>query len=86
MYILREEEDNRQTVFSTGHQAQVYLRTAEVTGTIELPDDVEEFYPGDRLTVVITFTTPIAINNGVHFSIREQRRLIGVGVVAGVME
>jgi elongation factor Tu len=86
VYVLTKEEGGRHTPFFPGYRPQFYFRTTDVTGTIELPEGVEMVMPGDHITMTIKLITPIAIEEGLNFAIREGGRTVGAGVVASVIE
>ena len=86
VYVLKKEEGGRHTPFFNGYRPQFYFRTTDVTGTIELPKDVEMVMPGDNVTMTIKLITPIACEEGLRFAIREGGRTVGSGVVAKVIK
>ena len=86
VYVLTKEEGGRHTPFFPGYRPQFYFRTTDVTGTIELPEGVEMVMPGDNIQMTIKLITPIAIEEGLRFAIREGGRTVGAGVVASVIE
>jgi len=86
VYVLTKEEGGRHTPFFPGYRPQFYFRTTDVTGTIELPAGVEMVMPGDNVQMTIKLITPIAIEEGLRFAIREGGRTVGAGVVASVIE
>jgi len=86
VYVLTKEEGGRHTPFFNGYRPQFYFRTTDVTGTIKLPDGVEMVMPGDNIDMEITLITPIAMEQGLRFAIREGGRTVGSGVVAKVIE
>ena len=86
VYVLTKEEGGRHTPFFNGYRPQFYFRTTDVTGNIKLPEGVEMVMPGDNIDMEITLITPIAIEQGLRFAIREGGRTVGSGVVAKVME
>jgi len=86
IYILSKEEGGRHTPFFKGYRPQFYFRTTDVTGTCELPDGVEMVMPGDNVQMVITLHSPIAMDEGLRFAIREGGRTVGAGVVAKIIE
>ena len=86
MYVLTKEEGGRHTPFFNGYRPQFYFRTTDVTGNIKLPDGVEMVMPGDNIDMEITLITPIAIEQGLRFAIREGGRTVGSGVVSKVIE
>ena len=86
VYVLTKEEGGRHTPFFNGYRPQFYFRTTDVTGTIKLPEGVEMVMPGDNIRMEITLITPIAMEQGLRFAIREGGRTVGSGVVAKVIE
>ena len=86
VYVLKKEEGGRHTPFFNGYRPQFYFRTTDVTGDISLPAGVEMCMPGDNIQMNIELITPIAIEEGLRFAIREGGRTVGSGVVAKVME
>ena len=86
VYVLTKDEGGRHTPFFNGYRPQFYFRTTDVTGNIKLPDGVEMVMPGDNIDMEITLITPIAIEQGLRFAIREGGRTVGSGVVAKVLE
>jgi elongation factor Tu len=81
VYVLTKEEGGRHTPFFGGYRPQFYFRTTDVTGVIELPEGVEMVMPGDNIQMSIELITPIAIEEGLRFAIREGGRTVGAGVV-----
>ena len=86
VYVLKKEEGGRHTPFFNGYRPQFYFRTTDVTGTIELPEGVEMVMPGDNVRMTIKLITPIAIEQGLRFAIREGGRTVGSGVVSAIIE
>ena len=86
VYVLKKEEGGRHTPFFNGYRPQFYFRTTDVTGTIELPAGVEMVMPGDNISMTIKLITPIAIEQGLRFAIREGGRTVGSGVVSTIIE
>ncbi len=86
VYVLTKEEGGRHTPFFTGYRPQFYFRTTDVTGTIELPQGVEMVMPGDNIKMTIKLITPIAIEQGLRFAIREGGRTVASGVVSEIIE
>ena len=86
VYVLTKEEGGRHTPFFSGYRPQFYFRTTDVTGTIALPEGVEMVMPGDNIKMTIKLITPIAIEKGLRFAIREGGRTVGSGVVSNVIE
>lgn len=86
VYVLTKEEGGRHTPFFNGYRPQFYFRTTDVTGVITLPEGVEMCMPGDNIKMTIELITPIAIEEGLRFAIREGGHTVGAGVVTGVIE
>jgi elongation factor Tu len=86
VYVLTKDEGGRHTPFFTGYRPQFYFRTTDVTGEVKLPDGVEMVMPGDNVTMTIGLITPIAMEEGLRFAIREGGRTVGAGVVTKVLE
>jgi len=86
VYVLSKEEGGRHTPFFTGYRPQLFIRTTDVTGAIELPEGVEMVMPGDNIRMGIRLIQPIAIEEGLHIAIREGGRTVGAGVVTKVLE
>ena len=86
VYVLTEKEGGRQKPLFSGYRPQFYFRTTDVTGTITLPDDVEMCRPGDNVDMSVDLITPIAIEKGLRFAIREGGRTVGSGVVIEIKE
>lgn len=84
VYILSKEEGGRHTPFFNNYRPQFYFRTTDVTGVITLPEGVEMVMPGDRVTITCELITPIAMEEGLRFAIREGGRTVGSGVVANI--
>ncbi|MCQ4827220.1 elongation factor Tu, partial [Eubacterium callanderi] len=85
VYVLTKEEGGRHTPFFDGYRPQFYFRTTDVTGNIKLPEGVEMVMPGDNVEMEITLITPIAIEEGLRFAIREGGRTVGSGAVAKII-
>ena len=85
-YILTKDEGGRHKPFFTGYRPQFYFRTTDVTGTIALPEGVEMVMPGDNVTIKAELITPIAMEKGLRYAIREGGRTIGAGVVSNITE
>jgi elongation factor Tu len=85
-YILTKEEGGRHTPFFTNYRPQFYFRTTDVTGIVELPEGVEMVMPGDNIKMTISLITPIAMDQGLRFAIREGGRTVGAGVVSKILE
>ena len=86
VYVLKREEGGRHTPFFQGYRPQFYVRTTDVTGTISLPAGVEMVMPGDDINMDIELITPVAIETGLRFAIREGGRTVGAGVVTEVSD
>jgi len=86
VYVLTKEEGGRHTPFFSGYRPQFYFRTTDVTGVIRLPEGVEMVMPGDNVRMDIELITPIAIEEGLRFAIREGGRTVGAGVVTAIKE
>ena len=86
VYILSKDEGGRHTPFFKGYKPQFYIRTTDVTGTIELPAGVEMVMPGDNIAMTVTLGTSVAIEEGTRFAIREGGRTVGAGVVSKILE
>ena len=84
VYVLTKEEGGRHTPFFNGYRPQFYFRTTDVTGVAELPAGVEMVMPGDNVNMVVKLITPIAVEEGLRFAIREGGRTVGAGVVTGI--
>ena len=85
VYVLKKEEGGRHTPFHNNYRPQFYVRTTDVTGTINLPDGVEMVMPGDNLTITVDLHQPIAMNVGLRFAIREGGRTVGAGQVTEIL-
>ncbi|WWO95437.1 MAG: elongation factor Tu [Candidatus Dasytiphilus stammeri] len=85
VYILNKDEGGRHTPFFNGYRPQFYFRTTDVTGTIELPKEVEMVMPGDNIKMLVNLIHPIAMNEGLRFAIREGGRTVGAGLVTKVI-
>ncbi|MCL2483908.1 MAG: elongation factor Tu [Firmicutes bacterium] len=86
VYILKKEEGGRHTPFFTGYRPQFYFRTTDITGDIQLPAGVEMVMPGDNIKMTIKLISPIAIEQGLRFAIREGGKTVGSGVVAKIIK
>jgi elongation factor Tu len=86
VYVLTKEEGGRHTPFFKGYRPQFYFRTTDVTGSVELPAGVEMVMPGDNVTMTIELITPIAMDEGLRFAIREGGRTVGAGVVTKILK
>ena len=86
VYVLSKEEGGRHTPFFKGYRPQFYFRTTDVTGSVELPEGVEMVMPGDNVQMKVNLISPIAMEEGLRFAIREGGRTVGAGVVAKIIE
>ncbi|HZG55832.1 EF-Tu/IF-2/RF-3 family GTPase, partial [Paenibacillus sp.] len=86
IYVLTKEEGGRHKPFFTGYRPQFYFRTTDVTGIINLPEGTEMVMPGDNITVTVELISPIAIEEGTRFAIREGGRTVGAGAVATIQK
>jgi len=85
VYILKKEEGGRHTPFHNNYRPQFYIRTTDVTGTIQLPKGIEMVMPGDNLTISVNLHSPVAINVGLRFAIREGGRTVGAGQITELL-
>jgi elongation factor Tu len=85
-YILTKEEGGRHTAFFGNYRPQFYFRTTDVTGTVKLPEGVEMVMPGDNIRMVVELISPIAMDDGLRFAIREGNRTVGAGVVSKIVK
>ena len=85
VYVLTKEEGGRHKPFFTGYRPQLYFRTTDVTGTVELPEGVEMVMPGDNVEITVTLISPIGMEVGMRFAIREGGRTIGAGTVSQII-
>ncbi len=86
VYILTKDEGGRHTPFFTNYRPQFYFRTTDVTGSVTLPDNIEMVMPGDNVHFSVELNTPIAMDEGLNFAIREGGRTVGAGVVTKIIE
>ncbi len=86
VYVLKKEEGGRHTPFFKGYRPQFYIRTLDVTGDVELPEGVEMVMPGDNVTIKVKLITPVALDKGERFAIREGGHTVGSGVITKIME
>ena len=86
VYILKKDEGGRHTPFHNNYRPQFYLRTLDVTGEIKLPEGMEMVMPGDNVTITVKLITPVAVNKGLRFAIREGGRTVGAGQVIEITE
>jgi elongation factor Tu len=84
VYVLSREEGGRHTPFFTGYRPQFYIRTTDVTGDIKLPEGVEMVMPGDNVRMECELITPVALEEGLRFAIREGGRTVGAGVITAI--
>jgi elongation factor Tu len=85
LYVLKKEEGGRHTPFFNGYRPQFYVRTTDVTGNVTLPEGTEMVMPGDNVTVSVELITPIAVEVGLRFAVREGSKTVGAGVVTEVL-
>jgi elongation factor Tu len=86
VYVLSKEEGGRHTPFFKGYRPQFYFRTTDVTGVMELPEGVEMVMPGDNVTIGVELITPVAMDKGLRFAIREGGRTVGAGTVTEILQ
>jgi elongation factor Tu len=86
VYVLKKEEGGRHKPFFSNYRPQFYMRTTDVTGTIELPEDVKMVMPGDNVKMIVTMITPVALEAQQRFAIREGGKTVGAGVVTKILE
>jgi elongation factor Tu len=86
VYVLTKEEGGRHTPFFKGYRPQFYFRTTDVTGSVELPEGMEMVMPGDNVKMVVELISPIAMEDGLRFAIREGGRTVGAGVVTKILK
>jgi elongation factor Tu len=86
VYVLSKDEGGRHTPFFKGYRPQFFFRTTDVTGSVELPADVEMVMPGDKVNMTVTLINPIAMDEGLRFSFREGGRTVGAGIVVKIIE
>ena len=86
VYCLSKDEGGRHTPFFNNYRPQFYIRTTDVTGSIQLPEGVEMAMPGDNIKMIVTLITPVALEDGVRFAIREGGRTVGAGVLTKVLK
>jgi elongation factor Tu len=86
VYVLTKEEGGRHTPFFTGYRPQFYFRTTDVTGDVKLAAGVEMVMPGDNVTVEVGLITPVAMDKGLRFAIREGGHTVGAGAVTEILE
>jgi len=86
VYVLSKEEGGRHTPFFNGYKPQFYIRTTDITGSIELPEGVEMVMPGDNIAMKIKLIYPVALEKGLRFAIREGGRTVGAGTITSIIE
>jgi elongation factor Tu len=86
VYVLKKEEGGRHTPFFKGYRPQFYFRTTDVTGVAELPEGVEMVMPGDNVELQIDLITPVAMEKGLRFAIREGGRTVGAGTISEIIK
>jgi elongation factor Tu len=86
VYVLNKDEGGRHTPFFNGYRPQFYFRTTDVTGSIQLPGGTEMVMPGDNIQMKIELISPIAMDEGLRFAIREGGRTVGAGVVTKIIK
>ena len=86
VYVLTKDEGGRHTPFFNGYRPQFYLRTTDVTGVATLPEGVEMVMPGDNVAMEVELITPVALEKGLRFAIREGGRTVGSGAIAEIVE
>jgi elongation factor Tu len=84
--VLRKDEGGRHTPFFQGYRPQFYVRTMDVTGSVELPEGVEMVMPGDSVNLKVELIVPVALEAGSRFAIREGGRTVGAGVITKIIE
>jgi elongation factor Tu len=85
VYVLKKEEGGRHTPFFSGYKPQFYVRTLDITGTIELPEGMEMIMPGDNVKMKISFIYPVALEEGLRFAVREGGKTVGAGVISKII-
>ena len=86
VYVLSKDEGGRHTPFFKGYRPQFYFRTTDVTGVAQLPEGMEMVMPGDNVSLEVELITPIAMDKGLRFAIREGGRTVGAGTVTEILE
>ena len=86
VYVLNKDEGGRHTPFFNGYRPQFYLRTTDVTGVATLPEGVEMVMPGDNVAMEVELITPVALEKGLRFAIREGGRTVGSGTITDIVE
>ena len=85
IYVLSKEEGGRHTPFFSNYRPQFYFRTTDVTGAVQLPEGTEMVMPGDNVTITVELITPIALEEGLRFAVREGGRTVGAGVITKIL-
>jgi elongation factor Tu len=86
VYVLRKDEGGRHKAFFPGYRPQFYIRTLDVTGAITLPEGVEMVMPGDNVNLLVELITPVALEEGSRFAIREGGLTVGAGVITEILD
>jgi elongation factor Tu len=86
VYVLRKDEGGRHKAFFPGYRPQFYIRTMDVTGEITLPEGVEMVMPGDNVNLMVELITPVALEEGGNFAIREGGLTVGAGVITEILD
>jgi elongation factor Tu len=86
VYVLKKEEGGRHTPFFQGYRPQFYIRTMDITGSITLPEGVEMVMPGDNINMKVELISPVALETGSRFAIREGGRTVGAGVITEILK
>ncbi len=86
VYVLSKEEGGRHTPFFKGYRPQFYFRTTDVTGVAQLPEGAEMVMPGDNVTLTVELITPVAMEKGLRFAIREGGRTVGAGTISEIVK
>jgi elongation factor Tu len=86
VYVLSKEEGGRHTPFFKGYRPQFYFRTTDVTGVAQLPEGTEMVMPGDKVSLTVELITPVAMDKGLRFAIREGGRTVGAGTVSEIVK
>jgi elongation factor Tu len=86
VYVLSKEEGGRHTPFFNGYRPQFYIRTTDVTGTLHMPEGVEMVMPGDNITITAELITPVALERGARFAVREGGRTVGAGTITEIIQ
>jgi len=86
IYVLTKDEGGRHTPFFKGYRPQFYMRTTDVTGVAELPEGTEMVMPGDNVALTVELITPVAMEKGLRFAIREGGRTVGAGTISEILQ